>query len=229
MTKYWAKLIKLAIWLIPVIALGILILFLSPRRNKQSLRIDQTAIIIQEINRVAQLFTARYYDELVLDTFKLQPRGNIQRFWSNFSSPAPFSGRVQDDFQRVDLVVIARGTVMAGYDFGLMEPADMIIEGKSIVFTLPPPQILEVIINPSDYEVFIEEGRWSLEESVALKQKAGRLMVERAVERGIFTRSESTARAILTRLFLSLGFDQIEIRTSPDDVSESLRHVPLPG
>lgn len=211
-----------------VVALVLIVFFrqhFAPRDRE--LRIDSSVILVQEINKIAQLFTARYYDEVALDTFKLQDKGTLSRVWEGLKSPSPMGRRgPENSFRRVDLVVVARGTIMAGYDFSQLEPSHLLIEGKSITLSLPPPQILEVIINPSDYDIFIEEGNWSLEEAVSLKQRAAGIMRQRAIERGIFEQSHQSAINILQSFLMNLGFEQVTIQTWQEDALEPLRPSP---
>ncbi|MFW5759235.1 MAG: DUF4230 domain-containing protein, partial [Bacteroidota bacterium] len=115
---------------------------------------------------------------------------------------------------------IARGEIMAGFDFSEIEEDHMIIENDEITFVLPPAEILEVIINPSDYEIFIEEGNWTLDEAVALKKRAVKIMNQRAIERGIIEESENKAVLVLENYFSLLGFENVTIKTTPADDSE---------
>ncbi len=207
----------------------VLIFYFNKKFSSQSreLRIDSSIILVQEINKIAQLFTARYYDEIAIDTFKLQDKKTMTRVWEGLVSPNPLRGRrPEEQFRRVDLVVVARGTILAGYDFSLLEPHHMIIEDKSITLVLPPPQILDVIINPSDYDIFIEEGTWSLEEAVGLKQKAAGIMQQRAIDRGILQHSEQSAIMVLQNFLLGLGFEQVKIETWDEDEMEHLKLSP---
>ncbi|MFW5758782.1 MAG: hypothetical protein ACOCYO_08880, partial [Bacteroidota bacterium] len=46
---------------------------------RRELKIDDTAVVIKEIKKISQLFTSVYYDELVLDTVKMVPKGTAYR------------------------------------------------------------------------------------------------------------------------------------------------------
>lgn len=196
--------------------------------SQRGLKIDNTAILIEEVKNISQLFTASYHDQLALDTFKYQEKDVISRMWDGFISPRPGFRKADPNIglRKVELVVIANGQVMAGYDFSKLQPSDLQIEDKTVTMTLPQPEILEIIINPSDYEIFIEEGRWSLDEAVGMKIQAAELMKQRAIERGILKQSEATAQRILQNYFLSLGFETVILKTASEDVSEPLRLSP---
>jgi hypothetical protein len=217
----------LTVTAIMIIAVCIIYRLIAPSAQIGA-RIDDSVILIEEVRKISQLFTAVYYDEIAIDTFKYQEKDLWGRVLNGFITPRPGFRRAEPDFgfRRVELVVVAKGRIMAGFDFSQLEPEDMVVENQTITFTLPPPQILEIIINPSDYEIFIEEGRWSLEETVGLKIRAGEVMKARAIERGILDRSETTAIRILQNYFTSLGFDEVIIRTGSMDAFESLRPSP---
>jgi hypothetical protein len=226
------KLAKKVIQIITVCAIMIIAVYIIYKlvipSGQRGLKIDDSVILVEEVKKISQLFTAVYYDEIAIDTFKYQEKDIMGRVWNGFIAPRPGFRRAEPDygFRRVELVVVARGKIMAGFDFSQIEPEDMIVENRSITFTLPPPQILEVIINPSDYEIFIEEGRWGLQEAVELKMRAAKVMENRAIERGILDRSESTAIRILQNYFTSLGFEEVTIRTESMDAFEPLRLSP---
>lgn len=185
---------------------------------RKELKIDDTAIVIKEIKKISQLFTSVYYDELVLDTVKMASKGTAYRLrdWIQIPDPSRLT-KPEDVINKIHFVVIARGEIMAGFDFSKVEKNHMTIENEEIIFILPPAEILEVIINPSDYEIFIEEGSWSLDEAVSLKKKAGRQMTQRAIERGILEESEKKAMMVLENYFSLLGFEKVTIKTTPKD------------
>lgn len=195
-------------------------------RADRNLKIEQTAIIVEEVKKISQLFTSVYYDELVLDTFKLQPTPMAGQLLQGLMVPRP--GSLYPAFRRVELVVIARGRVMAGYDFSRLQVSDLIIEDNTVWLQLPPPEVLEVIINPSDFEIFIEEGNWSLAETVSLQQRAAGIITQRAIGRGVFRQSETSAIRLLHNFFSSLGFEKVTIQTSPS-LREENNPLPSPS
>jgi hypothetical protein len=212
-----------------ILALGVYFsykYFLGP--GSRGIKIDNTAIIIEEVKKISQMFTASYYDEMAIDTFKYQEKDLISRAWTGLVAPRPGFRKSDTDIglRRVELVVVARGTIMAGYDLSEIQLEDMIIEGKTVTLVLPPPQILEVIINPSDFEIFFEEGRWELHDVLEVQTKAAFTMQQRAIERGIFEASQINATRILQNYFLSLGFSHVIIKTAPEGASEPLRVYP---
>ena len=230
------KTIRLIIYLALVlifIIMGILVYRAYFGSRSGGLKIDNTAIMVEEIKKISQLFTTTYYDELVLDTFKLISKTPGERLLDAMTIMRPgvsaSNGMNYMNYRRQEMVVIARGRVYSGFDFSRLQESDLHIDGRSITFQLPPAEVLDVIINPSDYEIFIEEGRWSLEEAVSLKQSAANLMEKRAIEMGILEQSETTAIGLLYNFFKALGFEQITIISRLEDPYEPEIFVPAPG
>lgn len=222
------KTIRLIIYVaVPVVLIifGVWIYHAYFGNRDRQLKIDQTAIMVEEIKRISQLFTSVYYDELVLDTFKLQDKTPGERLLDALvimqSVPTVANGANYLSYRRLNMVVIARGRVFTGFDFSRLQESDLLIEDRTITFQLPPPEVLEVVINPSDYEIFIEEGRWTLEEAVALKQNAANIMRRRAIEKGIPEQSEAAAVDLLYNFFKALGFETITITSNLSHSSDS--------
>lgn len=222
------KTIRLFIYLavtLLLIVLGVLVYNAYFGNRKQVLKIDNTAIMVEEIKKISQLFTSVYYDELVLDTFKLQDKVPAERLLDAMVIMRPGSGVANSanylSFRRLNMVVIARGRVFTGYDFSRLQESDLQIDDRSVTIQLPPPEVLDVVINPSDYEIFIEEGRWSLDEAVSLKQSAAKQMSRRAIEMGILENSETTAINLLTDFFKALGFENITIISNMQHTPDS--------
>ena len=75
---------------------------------------------------------------------------------------------------------------------------------------LPQAKILDVIINPSDFEIYEEDGEWTHEEVVALESKATKQLEQDALEYGILDKATSTGKQKLTSLFKSFGYNVVE-------------------
>lgn len=152
--------------------------------------IEETPVIIQQVKNIAQMFTQTFYDEYVYDT------GLIR-------TPA-FS-------QNKRLIFIAKGEVIAGFDLSELSEKSIIRREKSIVVKLPPARILDVVINPSGFETFIEEGEITFEESKKFHEDARRIFERNAREKGILRNSAEQGRQMLEKFFRLLGFETVDI------------------
>jgi len=153
-------------------------------------RIEETPVIIQQVKNIAQMFTQTYYDEYVYDTGVMRT--------------PPFNANKR-------LIFIAKGEVISGFDLSELSERSIIRREKSIVVKLPPARILEVVINPSGFETFIEEGEITFEESKKFHEDARRIFERNAREKGILKNSAEQGRQMLEKFLRLLGFETVEI------------------
>lgn len=163
--------------------------FVNPFKAK-SITIDKTANIIEEINQLAEFTTTTYYQEIVIHEVK-----------ENFL--------LSDD----ELILIAKGTVRAGFDVSSLSSEDINIDLKthSITVKLPEVKILDIITNPSDFETYVESGEWSFEEVNEFKKGTREKFEKEAVDGGILELAEKTAVEKLTALFQAFGFVNVVV------------------
>jgi hypothetical protein len=163
---------------------------LSSIFHVQQPRIDETPVIIQQVKNIAQMFTQTFYDEYVYDT-----------------------GVIRTPLLSVNkrLIFIAKGEVISGFDLSELSEKSIIRRDKSIVVKLPPARILDVVINPSGFDTFIEEGEISFEESKKYHEDARRIFDRNAREKGILKNSTEQGRQMLEKFFRLLGFETVDI------------------
>ena len=148
--KIIVKITPAAVLMAVLVLIAAIMLTRGDRRDKQPLTIDDTPVIVTKIRSLGQLTTACYYDEMVLTSSK-----------QNSFSASPLGSLARDSFGKdVDdhLVIIAKGTVRAGVDLMDMTEEDIRFAGDTAWIRLPAPQYLDIIVNPSDFEVFAETG-----------------------------------------------------------------------
>jgi len=153
-------------------------------------KIEDTPVIIQQVKNIAQMFTQTFYDEYVYDTGVIRtPLFNANK----------------------RLIFIAKGEVISGFDLSELNEKSIIRRDKSIVVKLPPARILDVIINPSGFETFIEVGQITFEESKKFHEDARRIFDRNAREKGILKNSAEQGRQMLEKFFRLLGFESVDI------------------
>jgi hypothetical protein len=153
-------------------------------------KIEETPVIIQQVKNIAQMFTQTFYDEYVYDT------GVIRT--------PPFNANKR-------LIFIAKGEVIAGFDLSELNEKSILRRDKSIVVKLPPARILDVVINPSGFETFMEEGSISFEETKKYHEDARRIFERNARDKGILKNSAEQGRQMLEKFFRLLGFESVDI------------------
>jgi hypothetical protein len=163
--------------------------------RSEPLTIDNTPILIKEINNLAQLITITSFDEVVMDSIKKSKKlpGTI--------FPVPAS----------KIVLIAKGQVMAGVDLKKLNNEDVMIKNDSISILFPPPQILNTILNPSDFETFDETGVWSSEEVNQVKVRIREKIIQRALEQNLLFKASERCKIIMENFLRNIGFTRIQI------------------
>ena len=208
------KITPAAVLLAVLVLVAAVLLTRGDRREKRGLTIDDTPVIVTKIRSLGELTTACYYDEIVLS----QTKQNA------FSSSALGSlareglGKDVDDH----LVIIAKGTVRAGLDLMDIAEEDIRFVGDTAYIRLPAPQYLDVIVNPSDFEVFAESGKWTHAQVTGLQDTARRRLLMGADHYGLKSKAYEGAMAAVTDLLTASGFTYIRfdhpgtyIRISP--------------
>ena len=162
------------------------------------LKIDNTANVVEKIKEISEFTTACYYEEAVLKDSKVE------------KNEGGFLGLVDTETSK-EIVIIAKGKVRAGFDLSKVTEDKINIKNDTIGITLPEPEIFDVIINPSDYEMYIEEGKWSHEEVTALQTNYRSQLLAKAQERGILNKAKEAAKKRLESLFMTFGFTVVEL------------------
>jgi hypothetical protein len=164
--------------------------------------IENTPVVVKQIQAIAQLVTISAYEELVADTTVIDTK------FINFPllPPIRLSGTPRK------LVIIGKSTTNIGINMQQLRDTDISGTKDSIHIILPAAKILDVIVNPSDVEVFIEEGTWDNTAVTNLKNKIRYLAVSDAMSRGLFAQAEGKALDVLTNFFKAAGYDKVVIQ-----------------
>jgi len=110
------------------------------------------------------------------------------------------------------MVLIAKGRVIAGMDLSAINEKNVVVKNDSVWLTLPSAKILDIITNPSDFEVFTEEGEWSFTEVNAVKQKAVGIMGAEALRRGLINEANERAKGLMGNFLKASGFVWVEVK-----------------
>jgi len=160
--------------------------FENPFKAKP-ITIDKTANVVEEINQLAEFTTATYYQEIFINKIREKTLFNDE------------------------LVIITKGKIRAGFDLSTLTEEDIDIEENSIRIKLPKVKILDIVTNPSDFETYVESGKWSFDEVTEYKKEAREKLEKLAIEGGILELAEKSAFEKLSSLFQALGFKEIII------------------
>ena len=174
---------------------------LSTWFSPEKVVIENSPVVIRQIQALAQLITLSMYDEIVADT----SMPDIQHFQLPLLPDISYYRNLNR------LVVISKVTVHVGIDLQQLNAGDINGTKDSLHLLLPPAEVLDAIINPSDVEVFIEEGVWNSQAVANLKNKIQNLAVVNAQSRGLMAQSQNKARQILSDFFMAAGYKKVVI------------------
>ena len=172
------------------------------RRDKTPLRglkIRDTQTLVTQVREMSSLVTACYYGEVVQTARK-------QRSVNAFGASLP----LPED----EICILSRGKAKAGIDLSKLDDDALTLRGDTVLVRLPEPEIFEVILNPSDYEIFVEDGKWSHEEVVAIERRAKEVIRRDALAAGLPEKATGSALRQLDRLLRAFGFKEVILSPS---------------
>ncbi|HEY5369846.1 MAG TPA: DUF4230 domain-containing protein [Hanamia sp.] len=198
-----------------IVAVLLLIIFLLQKINllpsfknifsSKPINIEETPVVIQQINTLAQLITVTYSDEIVMDSSKI---GN------GMPSMLPMAIGTALTPSLDNLVIIGRGQVIAGNDLKNLSENDISVTGDSVHLTLPHAKILQTIVNPSGFETFVEEGDWSEAAVIALKIKIRNEIDRRAIQQNVLSKADDRCKNIMEAFLRNTGFKKVAVSFS---------------
>lgn len=165
----------------------------------KGMQYEKTANVITEIRNISEFTSACYYEELVMAEVKDSENT------TNKVVKMLGRGAVSKD----EICLIMDGKVRAGFDLSKVTDNAIAISGDTLTMTLPKPEIFDVIVNPSNCEVYVEEGKWSHEQVTAIQASARVRIQDDAIGYGILDQADKIGRERLADLFKTFGFNTV--------------------
>ncbi|MEO7311056.1 MAG: DUF4230 domain-containing protein [Chitinophagaceae bacterium] len=166
--------------------------------------IDNTPLVIKEVRAITELNTATMYQEIVVDSSSITS-SNVPVMINPFSLvPRPL-------IIKKEIVLIVKGRVTAGIDLKGLSEKEIFVKDDSVSIALPPARITDVFINPSGIETFFEQGTWTNEEVIAVKQSARRKLLAEAERQQLLQKATVKAKAVLEQFLRAAQFKKIYI------------------
>lgn len=172
------------------------------------LKIDKTANVVEEIKKIGEFTSACYYEELVVKQSKKSD--------FNESGLGKLAKAITDEDMMDEIVIIANGKVRAGFDLNKLKDGDINVKGDTLSLTLPETEIFDVIINPSGYEIYVEDGKWSHEEVTELVTNARKELEQNAIAYQLKKKAEEIGITKLKTLFGTFGFNTIFVNVKKE-------------
>ena len=200
--------IIIAVVAIVILAGGAFVLYkLGVFGKKDELSIDNTANVVTEIKKISEFTSACYYEEIILQESKASSVVDN----SAGKTVAGWFGKDSKDLMSDQLVIVANGTVRAGFRLDQLDEDKITITGDTLSLILPKAEIFDVIVNPSDFDIYIEDGTWDHEKVVEVENRAIDQVKNDAIKEGILEKATETGIKRLTEMFKAFGFSEVMI------------------
>lgn len=191
--------------------------------------VQETPNIVEAVEQIQELCTEYYYDEVMVKdsvvktgvkaavastvNTVVESTGN---FFSNIfggkkeenaSASADNSKKTVSNLEK-ELVVIVKVTCRVGWDLKeIVDNNGMQVCGDTLFINLPKAKFLETIANPTDVNIFVEDGEWPFPTELQnMIRHAKNVVEQRAINDSIFAKADASGRKILGNLFSTMGF-----------------------
>ena len=167
--------------------------------KEKEIQLKETVLILEDVKSIAQFFTATAYEDIAIDTTKQISKSTIMSAFSKSKTePSRF-------------VILAQGKCMAGTDLSNIKTEDIVVKDSCLSITIPAAKILTTIVNPSDFDIYIDEGNWSDEEVKGIKVTALKRIELLAISDELLKNASERTKLLLTQFFKSIGFKQVTV------------------
>lgn len=191
--------------------------------KREPLSIKKTANIVEEIKKIGEFTTACYYEEMTLqdsytDTAHIFGQ-NADKIAGNALKTiglGSLSGKADKISAAIttsknEIVLIGKGHIRAGFDLSKIQESDISIKGDTLNIAVPPAEVFDIIMNPSDFSTEYEKGTWSHELTKPIKEYAKVILEQNAIENGILKKAEENGKKQLEAIFTVFGFKHVNI------------------
>ena len=170
------------------------------------LKIAETPTVISEIKKISEFISACFYEEIILQekkTRKVVDNSVGNKIAGLFGKK---EGLITDE-----IVIIANGKVRAGFNLKNLADNDIRINGDTLTVNLHEAEIFDVIVNPSNFDIYIEDGTWDEKKVTDIKNKAVSKIKEDALSEGILVKATNSGVKKLAEMFKTFGFPVVHI------------------
>ena len=157
--------------------------------SKKELKIDETENVVTQIRKISEFVTAVYYGEIVL----------------HYNKPST----KLIDRRKDEIVILAKGKVRAGLELSGIEKDDVEVNEDTVKLYLPQVKKIDAVVNPSDFEVYDESGKWSQNLVSQIESEAIEKLKADAIKSDILTKARISAEDKITALLKASGFKEV--------------------
>ena len=174
--------------------------------KNEELAIDETANVVTEIKKISEFTSACFYEDIILQDTKTSKVVNN----AVGDKIANLLGK-NEGLSKDELVIVASGKVRAGFHLNNLDENHIFVSGDTLTVDLPKAEIFDVIVNPSDFDIYIEDGKWSHEQVTKLEEKAVGQIKKDAEKDDILDKATRSGVKKLTDMFKTFGFSVVNI------------------
>ena len=179
------------------------------KMGKKAIIIDNTPVTVEQIKDIGELVTASYYDEMVVIVRKnavKDARGKVTYTVE----------RVTEDQAKntTNLVTVQKAHARIGVNLANLNKYDFKVskDGKKVDILLPDPECLDFIMNPSDIEIFAENGEWVFDDLKKAVAPAREEMEANMRNDGSLTeKAREGARDVVSQLLKAAGYEEVNV------------------
>lgn len=209
MVKY---IIKLSIFVVILVAAACVVFYFNPSLNPfaglfgKELTIDKTANVVTEVKKISKFTTACYYEEVTLVEKKAnEVTDNVA---GNYLASLMGKKSLVED----EICIIANGKVRAGYNFDKLADDAIKVTGDTLEVALPPVEIFDIVVNPSNFDIYVNDGNWSHDQVTKIQEKAKAKIEDDAKKAGIMEKAKDSGEEQLVNLFKTFGFGTVILK-----------------
>ena len=173
-------------------------------------------LVVQRINKPRSSYVVNLSSQTVIKQIRSLNRLETSSFTIEKIIDVGTSGNKFSQFLVGDrILLIAHGTVIAGFDMSKIKNENINIKGGTLKLTLPAPEILVTKLDSDQTRVYdrqqglLTKGDRNLETEA--RAEAEKVIKDAACKGGILGEASKNARNQLTTLLKSLGFETVII------------------
>lgn len=212
------KTIKIILILVAILAVLAAAAFFAMKKGLldfkgDELEIDETPTVISEIKKISEFTSACFYEEIIL-----QEKKNRKVVDNSVGNKIAGLFGKKEGLITDEIVIIANGKVRAGFNLKDLADSDIKINGDTLTVNLPEAEIFDVIVNPSNFDIYIEDGTWDEQKVTDIKNKAVSKIKEDALSDGILVKATNSGVKKLTDMFKTFGFPVVKVTVEGQEV-----------
>jgi len=187
-----------------IIGVIIIVKLVKTANSPSDTPIDDTPLRVEQIKAILELNTIRFRDEVVADSVELYSDAGDQGL-NHFNKLTDFN--TIDEFFKTSpikrrLTLVVKGELLYGVNLKTSD-FDINNEGDTLIIKLPEPELLSATVNPSNTDVFVENGVWSDYARRKMMLKAKKKMIQNGEDLHLPLKAKEPLEKIIKQLVKS--------------------------